>query len=237
VKNLLLVLLLLSGALQRGPELQLNLVAAPPPPPERAEDEHRVHEGCGRGTSDGPLTPFKVTLADTDRLAYNVGDTMTFNVIIENISTAPLVLGISRNPHVAPKTMRPCRVVPPRVHFNVALYAMGKTRPGAPIAITSGYYGSTDVGGTTLVLKPGERVRVQLPAEVRPGPGMEPTLTTDPQSVRIKAFVMIEGESLQAAYSDNVSTIELSHPLDASLPVGQRLKGRARITDALVVAR
>src|SRR5262249_2114842 len=94
---------------------------------------------------------------------------------------------------------------------------MGKTRLGAPVAIASGFYGSPDVGGTTLVVQPGERVRVQLPAEVRPGPFMEPTLTTDPQSVRIKAFVMIESESLQAAYSDNVLTIELSHPLDASL--------------------
>ena len=29
------------------------------------------------------------------------------------------------------------------------------------------------------------RLRVQLPAEIRPGPGMEPELTRDPQPVRI----------------------------------------------------
>jgi len=68
MKHLLLVLVLLGGALQRGPELQSNLVAAPPPPPERPEDARRVHEGCGGVTSDGPPTRFKVTLADTDRL-------------------------------------------------------------------------------------------------------------------------------------------------------------------------
>ena len=59
-------------------------------------------------------------------------------------------------------------------------------------------------------MQPGERVRVHLPAEIRPGPGMEPALTTDPQSVRIKAFVTIEGESMQAVYSDNMLEIELS---------------------------
>jgi hypothetical protein len=210
---LLLLLALLGGAPQRGPELQLNLVAAPPPPPERPEDVRRVGEGevCGTGTSGGPPTPFKVTLADTDRLAYDVGDTMSFNVIVENISSAPLVLGISRDPHVAPKTMQPCRVVSPGVHFDVALMAVQKTGgSGAFIAIASGYYGSPDVPGTTLELQPGERVRVQLPAEIRPGPGMEPVLTTDPQPVRIKAFVTIEGESPLSAYSDNVLTIELS---------------------------
>jgi hypothetical protein len=213
VKNLLLVLVFLAGASQRAPELELNLVAAPPPP-ERLDEAGRVGEGCGGGTTDGPPTPFRVTLADTDRLAYEVGDEMSFNVIIENISTAPLVLGISRDPDVAPKTMRPCRVVPPGVHFNVALVAVRKTgRTGAFIASGSGYYGSPNVAGTSMVLQPRERVRVQLPAQIRPGPGMEPLLTSDRQSVHIKAFVMMDGESMRAAYSDNELVIELSEPV------------------------
>src|SRR4051794_23670298 len=208
MKNLLLLLLFLAGTSQRVPDLQLNLVAAPPPP-ERPNDVGRVHEGCVSGTSHDPPTPFRVTLADTDRLAYERGDAMSFNVIVENISTTPLVLGISRDPNVAPKTMHPCRVVPPGVRFNVALVAMRKSGPGPPVAIASGYYGSPDEPGTTLVLLPGERVRVQLPAEIRPGPGMEPELTSDPQPVRIKAFVTIEGEWMQSTYSDNALTIEL----------------------------
>jgi hypothetical protein len=108
--------------------------------------------------------------------------------------------------------MRPCRVVPPGVHFGVALVAMRKAGPGAIIANAPGYYGSPDIGGTTLELKPGERVRVQLPAHLgwSAGPGMELVLTTDPQPVRIKAFVMIEGESLQAVYSDNALEVQLS---------------------------
>jgi hypothetical protein len=207
MKHLWVLLVLLAGAPQHAPELQLNLVAAPPPP-ERPEEAGRGGEGCAGGMSDGPPTPFRVTLADTDRLAYDVGDAMAFNVIVENISTAPLVLGISRDRHVAPRT---CRVTPPGVEFGVALVAVPKTGgAGAFVAFGSRYYGSPDVPGTTLVLAPGERVRVQLPAELRPGPGMEPVLTTDPQSVRIKAFVMIQGEVLHAAYSDNALTIELS---------------------------
>jgi len=211
MKHLLLVLVLLGGALQRGSELQLNLVAAPPPPPERPDEIRRLQAGCGTVTSNQPPTPFKVTLADTDRLAYEVGDAMSFNVIVENISTAPLVLGISRDPHVAPKTMRPCRVVPPGVQFSVALVAVRKTGDtGAMIAFGSGYYGSPDVPGTTLVLQPGDRVRVQLPADIRPGPGLESALTPDPQPVRLKASVIIDAAWTQSAYSDNVLTIELS---------------------------
>ena len=60
------------------------------------------------------------------------------------------------------------------------------------------------------MVQPGERVRVQLPADVRPGPGMEPAQTTDPQPVRIKAFVTIDAAWTQSAYSDNAVTIELS---------------------------
>jgi hypothetical protein len=211
---LLLLLALLGSAHQHAPELQLNLVAAPPPPPERPEDVRRIQAGCGSVTaaSDQPpkATPFTVTLADTDRLAYELGDTMSFTVIIENTSAAPLVLGISRDPHVAPKTMRPCRVVPPGVHLSVALVAVSKTGARTLIAFGYGYYGSPDVPGTTLVLEPGERVRVQLPADIRPGRGWNRSLTTDPQSVRIKASVMIEGEVMRAVDSDNALTIELS---------------------------
>src|SRR4051812_48233848 len=108
---------------QRASELQVNLVATPPPP-ERPADIAPVREGCGSATGDSAHAPkpLKVTLADTDRLAYTVGDTMSFNVIIENTGVVPIVLGISRDPEVAPKTIRPCRVVPPGVHFRVALF-------------------------------------------------------------------------------------------------------------------
>ena len=134
MKNLLLLLLFPTGAPQRPPELQLNLVAAPPAS-ERQEEAGRVHEGCGNGTEGGPPTPFRVTLADTDRLADHVGDAMSFNVIVENISTAPLVLGISRNPNVAPKTMRPCRVVPPGVHFKCRTRRARTTVGGRPSGV------------------------------------------------------------------------------------------------------
>jgi hypothetical protein len=213
MKHLWVLLALLAGAPQHAPELQLNLVAAPAPPPPRPEEMGRG-EGCGsaEGMSNraAKTTPFTVTLADTDRLAYELGDTMSFTVIIENTSAAPLVLGISRDPHVAPKTMRPCRVVPPGVHFSVALVAVSKTGARTLIAFGYGYYGSPDVPGTTLVLEPGERVRVQLPADIRPGRGWNRSLTTDSQSVHIKASVMIEAEVMRAVDSNNTLAIELS---------------------------
>lgn len=59
------------------------------------------------------------------------------------------------------------------------------------------------------MLEPVERVRVQLPALIRRLPGMEPVLTTGPQSVPIKTSVMIEGERMHA-YSDDTMAIELS---------------------------
>lgn len=215
---LTLLLALVAPPSQRAPELQLNLVATPPPP-ERPADTASAGEGCGSaaGSSAHAPRPLKVTLADTDRLAYMVRDTMSFNVVLENTGAAPIVLGISRDPAVAPKTMRPCRVVPPGVHFGVALVAMTRKGPGAIIASGYRFHGSLDVPGTTVVLEPGERVRVQLPAQVLPGPGMDPVLTADPQPVRIKAFVMIEREGLLAEYSENTLQIELKLPLDTRL--------------------
>jgi hypothetical protein len=210
MRILALVLALLAGVSQRAPELRLNLVAAPPPP-ERASNVKGIGSGCAEATSHRPPATFKVTLADTDRLAYQVGDRASYNVILENTSSAPIVLGISRDPEVAPKTMSPCRVVHPAIRFGVALVAMTKTGPGATISSSVGFYGSPDVPGTTLALEPGERVRVQLPAQIWPGPGMAPVLTTDPQPVRIKAFVMIERDSMLAEYSENTLEIELSH--------------------------
>ena len=155
-----------------------------------------------------------MTLADTDRLSYQLGDTMSFNVIIENTSTARVVLGISRDPDIAPKMMSPCRVVPPGVHFSANLVAMTKKGQEALITGGFGFYGSLNVPGTTLVLQPGERARVQVPGKISPGPDIESVLTTDwPQHAHIKALVMIDGESIQPEYSDNALEIELTRRL------------------------
>lgn len=209
---LTLLLALIAPPSQRGAEIQLNL-AAVAPPPERPSDR-RVGEGCGSASgssSHAPLTKsLKVTLADTDRLAYTVGESMFFNVVLENTGAAPIVLGISRDPQVAPKTMRPCQVVHPGVHFQVALVAMSKKGPGMIITNGVGFYGSLNVPGTTVVLEPGERVRVQLAAEIRQGLDMDPALILNRQPVRIKAFVMIERESMMAEHSENALEIELS---------------------------
>jgi hypothetical protein len=154
---LTLVVALIAPPSQRGAEIQLNL-AAVAPPPERPSDR-RVGEGCGSASGSSshapPTKPLKVTLADTDRLAYTVGESMFFNVVLENTGAAPIVLGMSRDPEVAPKTMRPCQIVPPGVHFRVALVAMSKKGPGMIITNGVGFYGSFDVPGTTVVLEPG----------------------------------------------------------------------------------
>ena len=81
------------------------------------------------------------------------------------------VLGISRDLEVAPR--RQCRVVTPGVTFNVALFAMTGNRPGAILTRGFGFYGSLDAPGATAVLQPGERARVQLPAQIIPGVGMD----------------------------------------------------------------
>jgi hypothetical protein len=204
---LTLLLALVAPASQPAPEIQVNLVAVPPPP-ERPAD-HTPGAGCGSGTSSALGEPhrLKVTLADTDRRAYAVGDGMSFNVILENNRSSPIVLGISRDPEVAPKTTQPCRVVPPGVRFGVALVAMTTKGTGAIIASGFAFYGSLDVPGTTVVLQPGERARVQVPAQVGTG-GVR---TTESRSVRIKALVMIEREELQLGeLSENTLQIELT---------------------------
>jgi len=158
--------------------------------------------------SPAPKT-VKVTLADTDRLSYTVGDAILFNVVLENIGEEPIVLGISRDPEVAPKTVRPCRVVPPGVHFSVALIAMTAKGRGTLIASGHEFYGSLDAPGTTVTLQPAERARVQLTATIVPGPRMDPPLTVDLREVQMKAFVMIEREKTLFEYSENMLQVQL----------------------------
>ena len=211
----ILLLALTAAPSQQAPELQLNLVAAPPPPERPNENDRGVVEGCVSAFGDSPHganlpKPLKVTLADTDRLVYSLGDAMSFTIVLENTGRAPIVLGISRDPEIAPKTIRPCRVVPPGVHFAVALVIMTKKGPGAIIASGSFFYGSLDVPATTVVLQPGERARLQLPAVVSPLTGMNPVLTQDPQQVQVRAFVMIEREVMLSVYSENTLPLQLS---------------------------
>jgi hypothetical protein len=215
---LALLLALMAAAPQRAPELQLNLVAALPPPERPFDPAKFGFSSCGGGGTGAPTT-LKVTLADTDRLGDTVGDTMSFSVVLENIGDVPMVLGISRDREVA--TRGSCSVLAPGVSLHVALVAMNGTRQGAFITEGFGYYGSLDAPGTTAVLQPGERARVQLPAEIRPGPGMDPVLTADPRLVRIKAFVGIERRGLSGAFSDNTLEVELRGPV-VRLPDGTR---------------
>ena len=207
----------MTAAPQRAPELQLNLVAAPTPPERPFDPATTIPEGCMAGTSGDPPT-LRVTLLDTDRLSYTVGDRMSFNIVLENIGNVPLALGISRDREIAPRGK--CGVVPPGVWFHVSLVAMNGNRQGAFITQAFGYYGSLDRPGTTAVLQPGERARVQLPAEIRPGPAMDPALTADPQPVRIKALVGIERRSLSGVFSENTLEIELRAPV-APLPLSR----------------
>jgi hypothetical protein len=210
----MLLLALIAAPPQHAPELQLNLVAAPPPPERPNVNDRGVGEGCGTALGDSAHganlpRPLKVTLADTDRLAYSVGETMSFSVVLENTGTAPIVLGISRDPEVAPKTMQPCRVVPPGVRFGVALLMMTKKGPGGIIASGPFFYGSPNVPATSVVLQPGERARVQLPAMLLPAV-MDPVLSHDPQQLLVRAFVMIEREVMLSVYSENTLPLELN---------------------------
>jgi hypothetical protein len=216
------LLALVAVALQRAPELQLKLGAGHPLP-ERpfgvaidsgAEDCINV-----TGLSDPGPRPLKVTLADTDRLSYTVGDAMSFSVVLENVGGVPMVLGISPDPDVAPR--RECRVVAPGARLRIALYAMNRrNQPDPRLTATLEFYGSPGAPATTAVLQPGERARVKLPALITRSAGMDPALTADPQPVRIKAFVSVERESgTTVALSENTLQIELRASV-ARLPSG-----------------
>ena len=87
----------------------------------------------------------------------------------------------------------------PMTAFMLLLALIASPRQQAP-----------DVPGTTVVLQPGERARLQLPASVSPLAGMDPVLTQVPQQVLIRAFVMIELDGWLSVYSENTLPLELS---------------------------
>lgn len=175
--TIVLSLLLQAGAApQRPVEQTLDVMGIPPPTPEMEEAFRKQKEFCGcvTGTSaDGPRrAPLKVTLVYVSPETFVVGDKVVFELLIEHVGDAPVPLAISRNPALAPS----CRGAKGDVRTTFYLSVKG----GHDI-IASGpaLYGERAAAATTMMLNPGERLRVRVPATVS---GMDRTRPPDAES-------------------------------------------------------
>ena len=118
----------------------------------------RTHgSACGSSPHSRPSrSQVKVTLLSLDKTIYQIGEELTFEVKVQNTGTAPLV--IPWTPHFAdlePNDLRaPCKYLAGVV---VVQFKDSKQHWFASEAL----YGATDVPGTLLELRPGQRFTVR----------------------------------------------------------------------------
>ncbi len=160
---IVLALLLQAGATpQRPVEQTLDVLGIPPPTKEMEEVYLKQGAFCGCA-GGGPHEPapvsLKVTLVYVTPEAFTVGDKVVFELLIDHVGTAPLPLAISRDVTLAPS----CRSAEGDVRTNFSLFAKGSHEV---IAIGPGLFGERGAAATTMMLNPGERLRVRVPATI-----------------------------------------------------------------------
>jgi hypothetical protein len=189
-------------ALQHPAELTLDVVTIPPP------DEQRVRGygcGCYGGTSD-PIPPsVKVTLLEITPRTLAFADNIVFELSIEHVGRLPIPIATTRDAELEPD----CETKNGRVTTYFALFSKGSNEI---IAVGPALYGSRAQPGTTMILHPGERLRVRVPATVarmdrRP-------LSEDPQLLDLYASFHTRENPCRSVFerSPNALAIQLSRP-------------------------
>jgi hypothetical protein len=196
---IVLALLLQAAAQQRPAEQTLDVMGIPPPTVEMEQEFSKQKEFCGCATGTSPQAPqdprLKVALVYVTPETFTVGDKVIFELLIDHVGDAPIPLAISRNPTLAPS----CRNANGDVRTNFALFTKGSHEP---IAVGPGLYGERGTAATTMMLNPGERLRVRVPATIS---GMDRTRTPSGESQALE----VEGAIL-ASWDGCRSIVERS---------------------------
>ena len=120
----------------------------------------RAHFRRSSTSPDGRPDPkLKVTLVYVTPDTFTVGDRVVFELLIDHVGDAPVPLAISRNITLAPG----CRNAPGDVRTSFSLFSKGSHEV---IASGPGLYGERAAAATTMMLNPGERLRVRVPATI-----------------------------------------------------------------------
>jgi hypothetical protein len=192
-----------SVAQQHLTELTLDVLTIPP-----VEEKIVRGVGCGCGAASGTThqPPVKVTLLEISPQAFDFGDRIVFELRVENVGRVLLPLAISRDSELAPD----CRRDDGRVTTNFALFAKGSDEI---ITTGPGLYGSRAVAGTTMVLNPGERLRVRVPATVARLDATHP-LSEDPQLLELYGSFLDQESPCHSFFerSQNALPIQLWRP-------------------------
>jgi hypothetical protein len=183
-----------SAAQQHSREFSLDLLTIPAPP-ERRGKASGWGCGSGGGAAHAHAKPsVHITLAELDQAHLTVGDEIVFEVVVENVSENSIELATSRDPDVAPPDPRS----EDRVRTNFVLVSRTKGKYNGVVASGPGLYGSSQVPGTTMIVHPGERLRVRVPARVWTDPRL-----ARPQRLKLTPMFWVQrgcrGVPLEAA--------------------------------------
>ena len=201
---IVLALLLQAGAAaQRPVEQTLDVMGIPPPTPEMEQAFLKQDAHCGCATGESPhATPhatLKLTLVYVTPEAFTVGDKVVFELLIDQVGTAPLPLAISRNPTLAPS----CRNAVGDVRTNFSLFSRGSHEliaNGPPL------FGERGAAATTMMLNPGERLRVRVPATIT---GMDRTRAPigESQALDVEGAILTNWDGCRSILERSQGTI------------------------------
>jgi len=198
--------MLQAGAAQQRPvEQTLDVMGIPPATAEMEQEFSKQKQtcGCAVGTSSHelPRARVKVTLVYVSPETFAVGDNVVFELLVEHVGEEPIPLAISRNPTLAPS----CRNADGDVRTHFTLF----TRGGHDIIASGpGLYGERGAAATTMMLNPGERLRVRVPATIT-GMDTRGTPVGDSQAVDVEGTILTNGDKCRAIVERSQGTISV----------------------------
>jgi hypothetical protein len=203
----LLTLLLQLGSTQQ-PRMELTLdILTIPPPASRPEKTIEAACGCGAGIGGIPYDPpVKVTLVHVTPDTFTIGAAIVLELLVEHVGRTPIPIAISRDPDLAPS----CRRAEGDVRTMFPLFSKDTHEL---IAISPVLYGSESSAATTMTLRPGEQLRVRVPATVT-GIDRKHPQEEDPQHVQLEAVFHTEWDQCRGVYERSQATVPafLSRP-------------------------
>jgi hypothetical protein len=135
-----------------------------PRPPQKERGGGRGEGGSGGGgdgvVSPRRVVPVRVTLLSLDKDSYQLGDQVIYEVMLENITNATLVIPWSDDYD----RVKPDEETDPPGYLTATLYLVLGDRPAYdPFTALQGIYGSRLVSGSLKKLLPGQTVRIRAP--------------------------------------------------------------------------
>jgi hypothetical protein len=157
-----------TAAQQRSPDHVLDVLTYEFTPAKETQ-ESGIVMGGSMGMSSGdrrePLSArLAVTLISLDRTSFQWGDSVIYEVLLENVGRVPIVLPWSPDPNLFLEFAEPSSP-PPYQKAVVELQVLTSTSKLVARLPAQGLYGSDAVAGSLLVMAPRQTALIRIPTQ------------------------------------------------------------------------